>query len=97
MVPECTKFESRVRRLHDLAEQIRGVAEAMHDLEFRRTMLLTAASYERMANQLESLTRHLSLPEEPSPRLSPESGPSTIAEPNSSLAETFDSEPGKQC
>jgi len=97
MVPECTKFESRVRRLHDLAKQIRGVAEAMHDLECRRTMLLTAASYERMANQLESLTRHLSLPEEPSPRLSPESGPSTIAEPNSSLAETIDSEPGKQC
>jgi hypothetical protein len=81
MVPECTKFDSRVRRLHDLAEQIRGVAEAMHDLECRRTMLLTAASYKRMANQLEPLTRHLSLPEEFSPQLSPELEISTIAEP----------------
>jgi hypothetical protein len=81
MAPEGTTFESRVRRLHHLAKQVRTVAEAMHDLEYRRTMLLTAASYERMANQLESLTRHLSLPEEPSPRLSPESETSTLAEP----------------
>jgi hypothetical protein len=81
MVPECTKFDSRVRRLHDLAEQIRGVAEAMHDLECRRTMLLTAASYKRMTNQLEPLTRHLSRPEEFSPQLSPELEISTIAEP----------------
>jgi hypothetical protein len=53
----------------------------MHDLECRRTMLLTAASYKRMTNQLEPLTRHLSLPEEFSPQLSPELEISTIAEP----------------
>jgi hypothetical protein len=81
MVPEGMNFESRVRRLHVMAEQVRAVAEAMQDLKYRRTMLLTAECYQRMANQLDSLTRYLSLPEEPSPRLSPESGTSTIAEP----------------
>jgi len=81
MITECTKLESRVRRLHDLAKQIRGVAGAMQDPGCRRTMLLTAASYERMANQLESITRHLSLPEEPSPGLSPESEMTAMTEP----------------
>jgi hypothetical protein len=81
MVRECTNFESRVRRLHGLAEQVRAVAEAMRDLKYRQTMLLTAQSYERMANQLESQTRHLSLPEEPSPRLSPEPDTTAIVEP----------------
>jgi hypothetical protein len=78
MVPEGTKLESRVRRLHDLAEQVRTVAAAMQDLEYQRTMLLTAESYKRMAHQL--LMRPLPLlPEESSPRLSPEA--ETIADP----------------
>jgi len=80
MVPEAN-FESRARRLYDRAERVRAVGEAMHDLKYRRTMFLTAESYQRMANQLESLSRHLSLPEEPSPQLSPESEASTTAEP----------------
>jgi hypothetical protein len=63
MVPEGTKLESRVRRLHSLAEQVRAVAAAMQDLEYQRTMLLTAESYKRMAKQL--LMRPLPvLPEE---------------------------------
>jgi hypothetical protein len=81
MVPEGTNFEARVRQLHNLAEQVRTVAETMYDPKYRRTTLLTANSYERMANQLEFLTKHLSLPEEPSSLPSPESGTSTIAEP----------------
>jgi hypothetical protein len=80
MVVETAKRQDRIRRLHDLAEEVRTVAEAMHDLQYRRTMVLIAESYDHMANKLELLT-HLSLPEEPSPGLSPESETSTIAEP----------------
>jgi hypothetical protein len=67
----ATNFESRIRLLHDLAEKVRTLAEATHDINFRRTMYLTAASYERMAKQLDYRTGHGSLPEEPGPHLSP--------------------------
>ena len=80
MAHESTKVEFRVRQLHDLAQQVRAVAETMYDAKYRRTTLLTAECYERMANQLDFLTQHLSLPEEPSPLLSPESGTSTIGD-----------------
>ena len=81
IVTESTSLESRVQRLHDRAEQVRAVGEAMHDVKYRRTMLLTAESYQRMANQLESVSRHVSLPSEPSPQLSPESEIAMAAEP----------------
>jgi hypothetical protein len=62
--------ERRIQLLHDLAKKVRTVAEATRDLNFRRTMYLTAASYDHMAKQLDPAGR-LALPEEPSPRLSP--------------------------
>ena len=80
MIVETAKRQDRIRRLHDLAEEVRTVAEAMHDHQYRRTMVLIAESYDHMANKLELLA-HLLLPEEPSPGLSPESETSTIAEP----------------
>ena len=67
----ATNFESRIRLLHDLAEKVRILAEAMHDLNFRRTMYLTAATYERIAKQLDYRRGHGLLPEEPGPHLSP--------------------------
>jgi hypothetical protein len=70
MVPEGANLESRVRQLHELAEQVRIAAAAMYDPKYRLTTLLTAKAYERMANRLEFLTQHLSLSEEPSFRLS---------------------------
>ena len=80
MVVETAKRQDRIRRLHDLAEEVRTVAEGMHDLRYKRTMVLIAESYDHLANKLELLT-HLSLPEVSSPELSPESKTSTIAEP----------------
>jgi hypothetical protein len=71
MTLQRANFERRIGLLHDLAEKVRTVAEATHDLNFRQTMSLTAACYERMAKRLENSTGHLSLPEEPSPQLSP--------------------------
>jgi hypothetical protein len=73
MVPEGANLESRVRQLHELAEQVRIAAAAMYDPKYRLTTLLTAKSYERMANRLDFLTQHLSLSEEPGSRISPES------------------------
>jgi hypothetical protein len=81
MVAESTSLDTRVQRLHDRAEQVRAVGEAMQDVKYRRTMLLTAESYRRMANQLESVSRHVPVPDEPSPQLSPESETSMAAEP----------------
>jgi transposase len=81
MVVETAKRQDRIRRLHDLAKEVRAVAEAMHDLRYKRSMVLIAESYDHMANKLEFLWQHLSLPEEPSPGLSPESETSTVAEP----------------
>jgi hypothetical protein len=72
MVVETANHDSRIRRLHDRADTVRTAAEGMHDLNYRRTMCLTAESYERMARQLKNAAELLSLPEEPSPRLSPE-------------------------
>jgi hypothetical protein len=63
--------ECRIQLLYRLAEKVRTVAEAMHDLNFRRTMYLTAASYDRMAKQLDERNGLLSLPVTRSPRLSP--------------------------
>jgi hypothetical protein len=63
------EVKRRIRFLHGLAEEVRTVAKAMHDLKSRRTMLMMAAAYERMAEHLE--LEHLSLPTKPSPRLSP--------------------------
>ena len=74
MAREAAAFERRIRFLHGLAEEVRIVAEAMHDLKSRRTMLLIAASYDRMAEHLENAGEHLSLslPITSSPRLCPE-------------------------
>ena len=71
MALEGADFERRIRFLHGLAEEVRTIAEAMHDLKSRQTMLLIAASYERMAEHLENAAEHLSLPTIRSPRLSP--------------------------
>ena len=65
------RFERRIRFLHDLAEEVRTIAEAMGDAEARRGMFLTARAYERMAEHLEYAAEHLSLPITLSPRLSP--------------------------
>jgi len=72
MVLATANRQDRIQRLHRLAEEVRAVAEGMHDLQYRRTMVLIAESYDHMANKLELLA-HLLLPEEPSPGLSPES------------------------
>jgi hypothetical protein len=71
MVVETAKRRDRIRRLHDLAEEVRTVGEAMHDLDYRRTMLLMADSYERMGKRLEHTAEHRSLPQEPSQWLCP--------------------------
>jgi len=71
MALEATNFERRIRYLHALAEEVRTIAEVMHTPEARRTMLLTALSYERMAKHLERAAQHVSLPITRSPRLSP--------------------------
>jgi hypothetical protein len=71
MALEAAHFERRIRFLHRLAEEVRVIAEAMHDPNSRRTMLLIAASYESMAEHLEQAAEHLSLPLKSSPRLSP--------------------------
>jgi predicted HAD superfamily phosphohydrolase len=75
---EMANHHDRIQRLRQLAEEVRTVAEGMRDLQYRRTMVLTAESYDQMAIKL---AQHLSLPEEPSPGLSPESETSTVAEP----------------
>jgi predicted HAD superfamily phosphohydrolase len=72
MVVATAKRQDRIQRLHDLAKEVRTAAETMHDLQYKRTMVLIAESYEHMANKLEFLSQHLSLPEERSPGLSPE-------------------------
>jgi hypothetical protein len=64
-------FERRVRLLHCLAEEVRTIAEAMHDADARRTMFLTALAYERMAEHLKKAAEHVSLPNTASPRLCP--------------------------
>jgi hypothetical protein len=79
MVIATANFRGRIQRLHHLADDVRTVAEGMHDPQYKRTMVLIADSYDHMANKLELLTG-LSLPEEPSPGLSPESD-TTIVEP----------------
>jgi hypothetical protein len=71
MALEAADFERRIRCLHGLAEEVRTIADAMHDLKSRRSMLMIAASYERMAKHLEQAAEHLSLPMTRSPRLSP--------------------------
>ena len=71
MALKAADFERRIRFLHHLAEEVRTVAEAMHDARARRTMFLTALGYERMAEHLERAAEHLSLPMTRSPRLSP--------------------------
>jgi hypothetical protein len=78
---EMANHQDRIHRLHQLAEKVRTVAEGMHDLQYRRTMVLIAESYDQMAIKLAFLSQHLSLPEEPSPGLSPESETSKVAEP----------------
>jgi len=46
-------------------------AKAMHDPKARRSMLLMAASYDRMAEHLEIAAEHLALPVMSSPQLCP--------------------------
>jgi hypothetical protein len=41
MVVETAKRQDRIRRLHDLAEEVRTAAEGMHDLQYKRTMVLS--------------------------------------------------------
>jgi hypothetical protein len=71
MAIALSNCDRRIQLLHDLAEKVRSLAEAMDDFKLQRTMYLTAASYERMAKKLGFIRGHLSLPERPSPRLSP--------------------------
>jgi hypothetical protein len=71
MALEAAHFERRIRLLHDMAEEVRTMAEAMHDAGARRTMFLTALAYERMAKHLERASHQWSLPITRSPRLSP--------------------------
>jgi hypothetical protein len=76
-----TANKDRIQRLHQLADEVRTIAEGMHDLQYRRTMVLIAGSYDHIANKLEYLTKYLSLPEESSPGLTPEIEGATITEP----------------
>jgi hypothetical protein len=71
MTLEAADFERRIQFLQALAEEVRTIAEAMHDAEARRRMFLTALAYERMAAHLEQAAEHLSLPRVASPWLSP--------------------------
>jgi hypothetical protein len=50
----AAEYECRIRYLRNRAEEIRTAAEGMHDGDSRRSMLLIAASYETMADHLES-------------------------------------------
>jgi hypothetical protein len=79
MVILTANLKGRIQRLHHRAEDVRTVAEGMHDPQYKRTMVLIAESYDQMANKLELLTRQWR-PEEHSHGLSPESD-TTIAEP----------------
>ena len=71
MALEAAEFERRIRFLQGLAEEVRPIADAMHDLKSRRSMLMIAASYERMAEHLEQAAEHLSLLLTRSPPVSP--------------------------
>jgi hypothetical protein len=71
MVVETANGDDRIRRLHNLANTVRTAAEGMRDHNYRRTMCVIAECYERMARQLKNV-QQWSLPEKPSPRLSPE-------------------------
>jgi hypothetical protein len=64
------EYACRIRYFRNRAEKVRTAAKDMHDGDSRRSMFLIAASYETMADHLES-TEDLSLPIKHSPRLSP--------------------------
>jgi hypothetical protein len=51
LAAECAH---RIRYLRNCAEEVRTAAEGMHDGDARRSMLLISASYETMADHLES-------------------------------------------
>jgi hypothetical protein len=67
----AAEVKRRIRLFHGLAGEARVIAKTMHDLKSRRVMLFIAASYERMAKNLENAAERLSLPITLSPRLSP--------------------------
>jgi hypothetical protein len=50
-----------IRSLRYRADEVRTAAEAMHDPNSRRSVLLIAASYETMANRLETTAAHFSM------------------------------------
>jgi hypothetical protein len=50
-----------IRSLRHRAEQVRTTAKDVHDPYSRRSLLLMALSYDRMARHLETAVAHLSL------------------------------------
>ena len=50
-----------IRALRYRTEEVRTAAEDMCDAEARRSLLLAAASYEKMADRLEVTASHVSL------------------------------------
>ena len=61
MVLDPKDVRRDTRWLRNRAEEVRTAAEDMHDPDSRRTLLLIAASYETMANHLETAAEHLTL------------------------------------
>jgi hypothetical protein len=61
MVLDPKGMRRDTRWLRNRAEEVRTAAEDMHDPDSRRTLLLIAASYETMANHLETAAEHLTL------------------------------------
>jgi hypothetical protein len=54
----AAEYVRRIRYLRNRAEEARTAAEGMHDGDSRRSMLLISASYETMADHLESASEH---------------------------------------
>jgi len=62
MVLDPKDMKRETRWLRNRAEEVRTAAEDLHDADSRRTLLLIAASYETMANHLDTAAEHLSAP-----------------------------------
>jgi hypothetical protein len=61
MALDRKNMRRNTRWLRNRAEEVRTAAEDMHDPDSRRTLLLIAASYETMADHLETAAEHLNL------------------------------------
>ena len=61
MVLDPKDMKRETRWLRNRAEEVRTAAEDMRDPDSRRALFLIAASYETMANHLDTAAKHLTL------------------------------------